>query len=265
MQDVIAENPEIVGIGDVALKEREKILPGAGRLDLLFQGADDNERYEVEVQLGATDETHIIRTIEYWDIERKRYPQYNHTAVIIAEEITGRFFNVISLFNGSIPIMAIQVTAVEQNGGIGLLFTKILDTVTLGGEDEEEMESTDRNYWENTTSSPEMVALADQILEIVKRFAPSAELSYNRAYIGFWVNGKPCNFATCALSRRVFRLRIALPKTDEEDQLVERVGFNPAEYNPRSGGYRRVFSADEIKQNEDPLRGLLERAYKRRS
>jgi len=44
--------------------------------------------YEIEIQLGSTDESHIIRTIEYWDIERKRYPQYDHTAVIIAEDIT---------------------------------------------------------------------------------------------------------------------------------------------------------------------------------
>ena len=49
-------------------------------------------------QLGKTDESHIIRTIEYWDIERKRYPQYDHTAVIVAEEITSRFLNVIGLF-----------------------------------------------------------------------------------------------------------------------------------------------------------------------
>jgi hypothetical protein len=24
-------------------------------------------------------ELHVIRAIEYWDIERKRYPQYDHT------------------------------------------------------------------------------------------------------------------------------------------------------------------------------------------
>ena len=30
------------------------------------------------------DESHIIRTIEYWDIERRRYPQYEHVAVIVA-------------------------------------------------------------------------------------------------------------------------------------------------------------------------------------
>ena len=44
-------------------------------------------RYEVEIQLGATDESHLIRTIEYWDIERRCYPQYEHVAVIAAEDV----------------------------------------------------------------------------------------------------------------------------------------------------------------------------------
>jgi hypothetical protein len=88
VQTVIAEDPSILGLGDLILKNVEKIQPHAGRLDLLLQDEDAKERYEVEIQLGEVDETHIIRTIEYWDIERKRYPQYDHYAVIIAEDIT---------------------------------------------------------------------------------------------------------------------------------------------------------------------------------
>lgn len=78
---------------------------------MLFQDPETYRRYEVEIQLGKTDESHLIRTIEYWDIERKRYPQYDHCAVIVAEDITGRFLNVINLFNGFIPLVAIQMKA----------------------------------------------------------------------------------------------------------------------------------------------------------
>ena len=87
LQDIIANEPSILGIGDVILKDKERTHIRAGRLDLLLQDADGYGRYEVEIQLGGTDESHIIRTIEYWDIERKKYPQYEHTAVIIAEDI----------------------------------------------------------------------------------------------------------------------------------------------------------------------------------
>src|SRR5258708_17934347 len=78
LQDRIAEDPSILGLGDVILKDRERIQPHAGRLDLLLQDTETGRRYEVELQLGRTDETHIIRTVEYWDIERRRYPQYDH-------------------------------------------------------------------------------------------------------------------------------------------------------------------------------------------
>ncbi len=109
VQARIAEDPTVLGLGDLVLKDKERSQPHAGRLDLLLQDPETDRRYEVEVQLGSTDESHIIRTIEYWDIERKRYPQYEHCAVLVAEDITGRFLNVISLFNGTIPLIAIQM------------------------------------------------------------------------------------------------------------------------------------------------------------
>src|SRR5918998_1181274 len=105
VQQIIADDPAILGLGDLILKDKERIQPRAGRLDLLLQDAETNRRYEVEVQLGKTDESHIIRTIEYWDIERKRYPQYDHCAVLVADDVTSRFLNVISLFNGLAPFV----------------------------------------------------------------------------------------------------------------------------------------------------------------
>lgn len=76
------------------------------RGNLLLSDPDTHTRYEVEIQLGATDESHIIRAIEYWDIEKSRYPQYEHVAVIVADDITSRFLNVINLFNKAIPLIA---------------------------------------------------------------------------------------------------------------------------------------------------------------
>lgn len=121
VQQLIAEDPSIIGLGDLVLRDQERIHPRAGRLDLLLQDADTKRRYEVELQLGSTDEAHIIRTIEYWDIERKRYPQYDHCAVIVAEDITSRFLNVISLFNGTIPLIAIQMQALRIGENVTLV------------------------------------------------------------------------------------------------------------------------------------------------
>lgn len=138
LQEIIAKNPEIIGLGDLVLKDKERNQLRAGRLDILLQDPDINKRYEVEIQLGKTDESHIIRTIEYWDIERKRYPQYEHCAVIIAEEITSRFLNVIGLFNGNIPLIAIQLTAYKNGDDYFLTFNKVLDEMVLGLVDDDE-------------------------------------------------------------------------------------------------------------------------------
>src|SRR5947199_149616 len=112
--------------------DRERKQTRAGRLDLLLQDAETKRRYDVELQLGQTDEAHIIRTIEYWDFERKRYPQYDHCAVLIAEDITSRFLNVISLFNGSIPLVAIQMQALKVAAQLTLVFTTVVDQLTRG-------------------------------------------------------------------------------------------------------------------------------------
>jgi len=265
LQDIIANEPTILGIGDVILKDKERSHIRAGRLDLLLQDADGYGRYEVEIQLGSTDESHIIRTIEYWDIERKKYPQYEHTAVIIAEDITSRFLNVVSLFNGFIPLMAIQVTAIETPEGIGLQFTKVLDTVKLGykDEDEEISEPTDRNYWEKR-GTKKTVALADKILDISKSFLPSVEFSYNKYYIGFWVDGRACNFAVCRPQKGALRLEISLPKTDETEEIIINSELDFLDYDSRRGSYKLKLTEQDISEKEEIISQLLKQAYELR-
>ncbi|MGB6497363.1 MAG: hypothetical protein WBF09_10250, partial [Candidatus Acidiferrum sp.] len=138
VQERIAEDPSILGLGDLVLKDKERNQPHGGRLDLLFQDSESNTRYEVELMLGSTDESHIIRTIEYWDIERKRYPQYEHFAVIVAEDITSRFLNVIGLFKGYIPLISLQMSLLKFGDQVTLVFTKVVDAVSLGLDDESE-------------------------------------------------------------------------------------------------------------------------------
>lgn len=132
VQDQIADDPSILSLGDLILRDKERPQPGAGRLDLLLQDPETLKRYEVEIQLGATDESHIIRTIEYWDIEKRRYPQYEHAAVIVAEDITSRFLNVIQLFNGHIPLIALKMTAYKVGEEYALTFVKVLDELSFG-------------------------------------------------------------------------------------------------------------------------------------
>ena len=258
LQDIIADDPSIIGIGDVILKDKERIHHHAGRLDLLLQDADGIDRYEVEIQLGATDESHIIRSIEYWDIERKRYPQYNHTAIIIAEDITSRFLNVISLFNGSIPLMAIQVCAIQTAEGVGLHFTKVLDVQQLGlvDEDEEVAEVTNRDYWLKR-GTPKTVAMADKLLSYIHEFDPDAELNYNKFYIGLKINSRSKNYAIFRPKKNFIGLEIKMPQTEENDEIINQAEIANLDYSKRYGYYRLSIYERDLEEKSDFIKKLL--------
>jgi hypothetical protein len=40
VQEIIAEDPTILGLGDLVVKDRERTQPRAGRLDLLLQDSE---------------------------------------------------------------------------------------------------------------------------------------------------------------------------------------------------------------------------------
>ena len=263
VQELIAQDPSIIGLGDLVLRDKERVQPRAGRLDLLLQDPESKRRYEVELQLGATDEAHIIRTIEYWDIERKRYPQYEHCAVIVAEDITSRFLNVISLFNGTIPLIAIQMKAVKFGDQISLIFTKVVDELSRGLVDEDEdaeAAPTDRAYWE-TKGSKQTVQDADQLLRIVKTFDPSIELKYNKFYIGLSKNGQACNFVVFRPRKRHVLVDLKVPGTDEITKLLQDSSLDGADYNAKWQFYRFGLEKNDIQKNEDVLKKLIELAY----
>ena len=263
IQDQIANDPSILDLGDLILKDKERSQPRAGRLDLLLQDADSKRRYEVEVQLGKTDEAHLIRTIEYWDIERKRYPQYDHCAVIIAEDITSRFLNVISLFNGSIPIVAIQMSAYKYGDNIALIFTKVLDEMQRGlvDEDEEVREVTDREYWLKR-GSQDTVKMADDMLSIIKSFTDGFELKYNKFYIGLAKDGHPNNFAIFRPRKKDLNIEIKLSQSDEIQSKIDEAGLDNMGYDNTWGNYRIRVAKNEIKQKPEIFKLLLETAYK---
>ena len=225
IQEFIFNDPSVLGLGDLTAIQREKVQPLGGRLDILLAD-DDGNRYEVEIQLGSTDPSHIIRTIEYWDTEKKRYPQYDHCAVIVAEEITGRFMNVISLFNGSIPLIALQLSAFQTGDDISLVFTKIIDRIDLGTDEEEELVTTDRNYWENTKSTKHMMKLVDSIYEDLGDLISGYELKYNKFYIGLSINGVAKNFMAFRPKKKFIYIEFRGQEDVEISKTLENEGID---------------------------------------
>lgn len=267
VQELIASDPAILGLGELVLRDKERVQPRAGRLDLLLQDPETKRRYEVEIQLGPTDEAHIIRTIEYWDIERKRYPQYEHCAVLIAEDITSRFLNVVSLFNGTIPLIALQVHALKVGNHNALVFTKVMDELSRGVVDEDEdaeAAPTDRAYWEKRGAKA-TVKLADELLAIAREIEPTLELKYNKFYIGLSKEGQPFNFVLFRPKKSWINFSFKLPRAEEIDAKIDQAGLESLEYSARWGTYRLSLREADIRKNRELLKELMLAAYQNRT
>ena len=264
VQSQICEDTNLLGLGNLEVLDKERRQPKAGRLDLLLENEGTETRYTVEIQLGATDESHIIRTIEYWDIERNRNPQINHVAVIIAEDVTSRFLNVISLFNKSIPIIAIQMNAFEVGENFTLAAVKILDTVEIVGMDEEEMSpATDRDYWLSERASEASLSLVDEGLKIVKDFEPDAQLNYRKRYIGLLVRGTTDNFVVFGPRRGNSMVLICkLPFTEETSSFIDESGFTQLTYSHHWKHYKVSIRAIDFVERKEQLRTLIGDSFK---
>lgn len=195
LQDRINDDPSILGLGELSVYRREKIQTSGGRIDfVLADPEDDTIRYETEIMLGTLNESHIIRTIEYWDVERRKYPSLTHRAVIVAEDITNRFFNVISLMNKAIPIIAIQLNAFTLENNLFLNFVKVLDLVETTEDDEQDSQDVvGRNYWDARFNAKSM-GIFDALIGTVRTMS-EPRITYNRGHIAIGTSGR--NFMWC--------------------------------------------------------------------
>ncbi len=235
VQDRIEEHPEILGLeGEVTVIQKERTQTKGGRLDLLLKDQTTGRRYTFELQLGVVDESHIIRAVEYWDNEKRRYPEIDHCCVICAETINARFLNVISLFNRQIPLIALQVKAIRVGDSVSLTFTKVLDEIPRRLEadlEEEEVQKTDRNSYEQKFSA-ENLAMIDQFaLKIQKTINKEFRLSYTSPYIGCIIADRAANFVVFKPQRSgALRIDLRMRLSAEQIEKLEAAGVEVLDY-----------------------------------
>ena len=259
VQEYIYENPEVLDLGELRKVKREKSQKAGGRVDMILE--DEDTWYEIEIQLGPTDPSHIIRTIEYWDNERWRYPQKDHVAVLIAEEVTGRFFNVISLFNKHIPLIAFQMTAFKTDDGrITLAFSKVLDLVRRDPDDEVEQTIYDLDYWVKRTSS-ERMEVCQRMFEDLIPSDSGFQMKFNQKYIGVLVNGMAKTFIRIEPQQSASVLTINLPQTEEDDAALDGLSWS---YETGWKRYRLKFTSyGKFEEARDRVMPLVRKAAER--
>ncbi len=261
VQQVIVSNPDILGFDNIFVKSVELTQSSGGRLDILLETEDKQFRYEVELQLGPTDPSHIIRTLEYWDLERNKNPMYEHIAVLIAEDVTARFLNVISLLNRTIPIILIQMKAVVIDDKMTLVFTRVLDVSPSMYLVEDEVGlSTSRDDW-LAKSNSQMLAACDAILEIISEIAPGAQLNYTKHYIGLAFDGLSNNKVILLPKKEKIHFKVKLPQTELTSEQIDESGLDRLEYEHRYGQYKLSLTPEQANSHAVILKQLIREAF----
>jgi hypothetical protein len=266
LQDQLIEDASWLGLGDVYVVGSEKSQPTGGRLDLLLADPNNGRRYTVELQLGRLDESHIVRAIEYWDIERRRYPQYEHVAVIVAEDITNRFLNVIGLLHHSIPLIAIQLRAVRLENALTLVATRVYDYLPPVEPEEEAGSNVGREWWQQQ-SSAEAMGVFDKLVERTRVHQSNAEVRFNKGYIKLFAPSLPW----IAVLRPKKKGWVSTEfKQDEDSDLSAEVQKSPLEmanqsevpYDLRTRSYHVRVHAENLdqKNTQDLIDKLLLRS-----
>jgi hypothetical protein len=258
LQDQIARDTSLLNLGELDLLKKEKTQHTGGRIDFLMADPEGETMYEIEVMLGETDASHIVRTIEYWDIERQRYPDLTHRAVIVAEEITARFFNVIRLLNRAVPIIAIQLSAFRIGDEVVLQFTRVLDVVESAEPgDAEASEPVDRAYWEKK-SNPQSLAVVDAVKALTPTTNGAPRITYNRYHIALGTSGYNfCWFHPRKAYCNV-HLKVGVEKRQDYIDRLESAGIEASEH--RRSGIVLHLGLKDIEEHRDLIAEIIRSA-----
>jgi hypothetical protein len=234
LRDKIFEDPAILGLGDLQAVMKEKTQSQGGRLDLLLKNPEDDSMFEVELQLGATDESHIIRTIEYWDAEKRRWPSRSHTAVLVAEEITNRFFNVVHLLSMAVPIIGIQVQIVQIGDLKGLHFTKIVDSYEEPDDEDPPPGGVfDEKHW--VDNYPGALECARWYKALLEKLYGEIPTKYFESYMSMSVGGTARVWIT---KRKLDRAFVEVKHGEDGFQeAIDRLNADGVSFGTRTGKY----------------------------
>jgi hypothetical protein len=138
----ILEKPSRLGLGELTIKQAEltQYQNKGGRLDILAYRGDLDTYYEIEVMLGECDADHGFRTLDYWARERLKHPNARHYAVLVAEDLSGRYKTVIDTLPQFLPFIAIEITVLTLDHPDGLA---TIDTTVIAQPDDLILEAGD--------------------------------------------------------------------------------------------------------------------------
>jgi len=111
VQEYFEQNTNIIGLTDGILLDKEEIQSRSKRLNMLFKESDTKNCYVVGIKLGILDEDHIKKTIEYWNLSKKKYPKYEHCIIFCVGNITGEAMILLNSYDKQSQIIVCIINA----------------------------------------------------------------------------------------------------------------------------------------------------------
>lgn len=193
LQDWLVEDPQRLGIGSVVIKAKElrHYSSKGGRLDILAYSAPLDTYYEIEVMLGECDADHGFRVLDDWAREQLRFPNSRHVAVLIAEELSGRYQTVIETLARRLPLIAVELKTYQLNTDppvattLPIVFAQPDDIVLQPADEPEKTEGlvpNDEATWQATRSEFTQAAKATYKL-CLEKIGPTAIDFSAKSYI----------------------------------------------------------------------------------
>lgn len=183
-----------------------------------------------------------------------RWPQRQHYAVLVAECITRRFFNVIQLLSHSIPIIAVQVNMIESGGHKALHFSKILDTYDEPDDGTGDGEVYDEAFWKK--KAPWTIEAARALLECVGDLFEAPTIRFVKNYVAFNVMGNNYFwFHKRSAKKSLLGFRISDEHIDDVSQLLDAQNISFVQKRNR---FKITSDAEFVNKNRDLFRHIAE-------
>ncbi len=284
LQKWLIEKPSRLGLGDIEIISHElrQYKNRGGRLDILAYRTDLDTYYEIELMLGECDSDHGFRALDYWARERLKKPNVRHVAVLVAEDLSGRYKTVVETLPQFLPFIGIElkVIKVPYQEGVATIQAAIVAQpddliIDAGDEPEQKRQGTstprDREWWESN-STQAFISTVDEITKYcIEKIGPS-RLDYSaQSYVSL-KKGRRCWLPMWPRKNGVY---VYIPGGDRgaEDapsDFYERVRENLDSigldtptwtYKYNAGANPIGFAVSQDKANHSVVREILTEAY----
>ena len=284
LQKWLLEKPSRLGLGDIEIIRHElrHYRNRGGRLDVLAYRGDLDTYYEIELMLGECDSDHGFRSLDYWARERLKKPNARHVAVLVAEDLSGRYKTVIETLPQFMSFIGIElkVLKIPYQEGVATVQASIVAQpddliIDAGDEPEQKRQSSgtprDREWWESN-SSRAFIQTVDKIAKYcIENVGPSRVDYSAQSYISL-KKGRRCWLPMWPRTAGVY---VYLPGGDSgtEDapsdfyervkEQLESIGLDAPTwtYKYNAGANPISFAIPQEKATHSVIREILAEAY----